>query len=157
MRIYPLTLQDHLQFVSKSCRFIQESLPNELQKPPINQLSNQYFIVNELFSLLIIDITPLCNYEIYIKKGLYKTDFILNELYYLVQSENKETMYQIANNIFNFFEDKILINFICTKDYFPQFYYYYINMIQLLYLLYHDPYFLAMYQFTLYQMSSFLD
>ena len=154
MRIYPLTLQDHLQFVRKSSRSILKTLPYELQKPHSDQLLNQYFIVNELFSILIIDIQPLCDYEKYIKKCLFKTDFIVNELYSIIQSGNKETMYKIANNVFNFFEDKYLINFICTQNYFPQFYYYYMHVIYLFYLLYKDPFFLEIYLVNLEQMSS---
>lgn len=154
MIIQQLTLQDHLQFVRKSCDSIQKSLPYELQKPYSDQLMNQYFIVNELFSILIIDIKPLCNYEKYIKKCLFETDYIVNELYFIAQSGNKETMYTIANNIFNFFEDTCLINFICNKDYFPQLYYYYMQVIHLFYLLYNDPFFLEIYQINLQQMSS---
>ena len=154
MKIKELTVQDHLQFVRKSCHSIQKNLPDELQKPHNTQLLNQHYVVNELFSILMIELQPLNNYEIYIKKCLKKIDVILNKLYFIVKSENKENRYIIANHIFNFFEDNYLINFIYTQDYFIHFYYYYIHVIHLFYLIYHDPIFLEIYQSILHDMCS---
>jgi len=118
-------LQDPLEFVRKSCHIIKKNLPDELLKPHSTLLNNQYYVVNELSLFLMIEIEPLSNYEIYIKKDLQEIDLIVNELYSMYQLKPKEEMYKIINFIINFFENDYLINFISTKDYFIHFYYYY--------------------------------
>ena len=74
------SVQEQLHFIRKSCHIIQKNLPKELKKPHTTQLMNQYFIVNELFSLLMVEIQSFSNYEIYIKENLTKNNNILNPL-----------------------------------------------------------------------------